>query len=209
MAPRGRPRNFDRDAALKAAMELFWAQGYDGTSLTDLTTTMGINAPSLYAAFGCKEALFREATQLYVDTVGGVTVRALDAGKTARESVAAMLHAADDLPRGSTLPTGCLIVHSAPNRTPDSKAVHTHLVELRQKARAHILARLKRGVAEGDLEDGADFAAIADFYAAVLHGIAVQSRDGASRAAQTAVADCAMAAWDALLTPKTKTRRRA
>src|SRR5262245_28181759 len=174
MATRGRPRSFDRDAALKKAMELFWAQGYDGTSLSDLTKTLAINAPSLYAAFGSKEALFREATQLYVDTVGGVTVRALEAGKTARDSVEAMLRASTELPRGSALPTGCLIVHGAPNKTPDSKGVYSHLVELRQQARAGVLARLKRGVTEGDLDGGADLPAIADFYAAVLHGIAVQ-----------------------------------
>jgi AcrR family transcriptional regulator len=208
MAERGRPRSFDREAALKKAMELFWAQGYDGTSLSDLTRAMGINAPSLYAAFGCKEALFREAATLYVNTVGGVTSRALESGKTARESVEAMLRSAVELPRGH-LPTGCLVVHGAPNRTAESEGAHTHLAQLRQLTRAHVLARLKRGVAEGDLGDGTDLAAIAGFYTTVLHGLAVQSRDGASRQAQSAIIDCAMAAWDALVTPKAKPRRRA
>jgi AcrR family transcriptional regulator len=206
MAPRGRPRSFDRDDALKKAMELFWSQGYDGTSLSDLTKTMGINAPSLYAAFGCKEALFREAADLYIKTVGGVTTRALDAGRTARNSVEAMLRAAAEQPRGH-LPTGCLVVHGAPNRTADSKGAHTHLAELRRQTREHILARLKRGVAEGDLAAGADLAAIAGFYTTVLHGLAVQSRDGMPRQAQGAIIDCAMAAWDSLTaTPKAKRR---
>jgi AcrR family transcriptional regulator len=207
MAPRGRPRSFDRDAALKTAMELFWAQGYDGTSLSDLTKALGINAPSLYAAFGCKEALFREAADLYIRTVGGVTIRALDAGKTARESVASMLRAAAEQPRGH-LPTGCLVVHGAPNRTAESKGAHSHLAALRAQTREHLLARLRRGVAEGDIASGADLNAIAGFYVTVLHGLAVQSRDGVSRSAQAAIIDCAMAAWDSLVTtPAKKTRR--
>jgi AcrR family transcriptional regulator len=208
MANRGRPRSFDRDAALRSAMELFWAQGYDGTSLADLTKTMGINAPSLYAAFGCKEALFREAATLYVNTIGGVTSRALDAGKTARESVDAMLRVSAELPRGA-LPTGCLVVHGAPNDTADAKGAHSHLAALRRRTQEQIKARLKRGASEGDLPGGADLDAIAGFYTTVLHGLAVQSRDGASRQAQGAIIDCAMAAWDALVTPKAKTRRRA
>jgi AcrR family transcriptional regulator len=189
-------------------MELFWAQGYDGTSLSDLTKTMGINAPSLYAAFGCKEALFREAASLYVSTVGGVTIRALDSGKTARESVDAMLRASAELPRGG-LPTGCLVVHGAPNRHTDSEGAHSHLAALRRQTQAHIVARLKRGVAEGDIASGVDLAAIAGFYTTVLHGLAVQSRDGTSRQAQGAIIDCAMAAWDSLVTPKAKARRHA
>jgi AcrR family transcriptional regulator len=208
MAARGRPRSFDRDDALRKAMELFWSQGYDGTSLADLTKTLGINAPSLYAAFGCKEALFREAADLYVKTVGGVTERALDAGKTARESVEAMLRVAAELPRGH-LPTGCLVVHGAPNCTAESKGPHAHLATLRAQTRDHILARLKRGVAEGDIPRGVDLSAVAGFYVTVLHGLAVQSRDGVSRPAQSAIIDCAMAAWDALVTPKAKKTRRA
>ena len=208
MAPRGRPRSFDRDAALRSAMELFWAQGYDGTSLADLTKTMGINAPSLYAAFGCKEALFREAASLYINTVGGVTARALDAGKTARESVDAMLRAAAELPRGA-LPTGCLVVHGAPNRTAESKGAHNFLANVRRQTQEHLRARLERGVRDGDVREGADLGAIAGFYTAVLHGLAVQSRDGVSRPAQSAIIDCAMAAWDTLVTPKAKARRRA
>jgi AcrR family transcriptional regulator len=208
MAGRGRPRSFDRDAALRRAMELFWTQGYDGTSLADLTKVMGINAPSLYAAFGCKEALFREAATLYTNTIGGVTIRALDAGKTARESVDAMLRAAVELPRGH-LPTGCLVVHGAPNRHTDSEGAHSHLAALRRQTQAQIVARLKRGVAEGDIASGADLAAIAGFYTTVLHGLAVQSRDGTPRQAQSAIIDCAMAAWDSLVTPKAKARRRA
>ncbi len=208
MAERGRPRSFDREAALKKAMELFWAQGYDGTSLSDLTKIMGINAPSLYAAFGCKEALFREAADLYIKTIGGVTARALDNGKTARVSVDAMLRAAAELPRGH-LPTGCLVVHGAPNRHTDSAGAHSHLAALRRQAQALIVARLKRGVVAGEIADSADLAAIAGFYTTVLHGLAVQSRDGTPRQAQSAIIDCAMAAWDSLVTPKSKARRRA
>lgn len=75
MAERGRPRNFDRDQALRKAMEVFWSKGYEGASLTDLTAAMGINSPSLYGAFGSKEALFREAVELYRQTDGGAARR--------------------------------------------------------------------------------------------------------------------------------------
>ena len=87
MAERGRPRNFDRAQALRKAMEVFWSKGYEGASLTDLTAAMGINSPSLYGAFGSKEGLFREAVQLYRDTDGAASRRALTDADTARDAV--------------------------------------------------------------------------------------------------------------------------
>src|SRR5919112_1807947 len=91
MAERGRPRAFDRSAALRRAMEVFWQCGYEGASLGDLTAAMGINRPSLYAAFGCKEALFREAVALYDAEEGAEADRALRECRTAREAIEAVL----------------------------------------------------------------------------------------------------------------------
>ncbi|WP_154401311.1 TetR/AcrR family transcriptional regulator, partial [Bordetella pertussis] len=91
MAERGRPRSFERTEALRQAMEVFWSKGYEGASLADLTSAMGINAPSLYAAFGSKEALFREAVQRYADTEGARTRRALLEAPDARAAIEGML----------------------------------------------------------------------------------------------------------------------
>ena len=91
MAERGRPRCFDRAAALEKAMEVFWARGYAGASIAELTEAMGIASPSLYAAFGSKEALFREAVELYVRSDDACTLKMLEGNLTTRESIAAML----------------------------------------------------------------------------------------------------------------------
>src|SRR5437762_7214529 len=95
MSQIGRPREFDRQEALERAMELFWAQGYEGTTLADLQKAMGgITAPSFYAAFGSKEALFREVVDLYKGTQGAPVLKALMQGSTSRASIEGMLRAA-------------------------------------------------------------------------------------------------------------------
>src|ERR1041385_8504455 len=109
MSRTGRPREFDRQKALQSAMELFWAQGYETTTLADLQKAMGgITAPSFYAAFGSKEALFREAVELYKQTQGAPVVQAMAAGPTARASIEAMLRAAVESVCGHGKPRGCL-----------------------------------------------------------------------------------------------------
>jgi AcrR family transcriptional regulator len=199
MTDRGRPRSFDRGVALRRAMELFWAKGYDGTSLSDLTAAMGINSPSLYAAFGSKEALFGEAVRLYGETEGGRVWACLKEAPTAREAIARMLRAsAEDFTRARK-PRGCLIVLGALNADEANEAVCRELQ--RQRAQNVDLLRrcLERGVAEGELPSALDTQAIAMFYATVQHGMSIQARDGASRKALIVVAECAMAAWDSLV----------
>ncbi|MEQ4573431.1 MAG: TetR/AcrR family transcriptional regulator [Gammaproteobacteria bacterium] len=199
MAGRGRPRQFDRDQALHRAMDLFRERGYDAASLGELTQAMGINPPSLYAAFGCKEALFREAVDLYLATVGVHTVRALQEPATAREAIDAMLR---DNVRAftATQPAkGCLVVLGAPHRTAENGAVFDELSTLRERMQKRIRDRLKRGIAEGDVPAGADVAAVAAYYATVLNGLSLQVRDGAPRKRLMSVVDCAMASWDCLV----------
>lgn len=199
MAERGRPRSFDRAAALRRAMEVFWAQGYDGTSMSDLIAAMGVNSPSIYAAFGSKEKLFREAVALYRATEGGRIWGAMTTAPSARAAIETVLRvSAEEFTRPSK-PRGCLIVLGALNADDGNEAVHRELQEHRAENMKMLLLRLKRGVAEGELPDGPDWRAIAAFYITVQQGMSIQARDGASRKVLLAVADCAMAAWDGLV----------
>ena len=197
--PRGRPREFDRDQALARAMHVFWRLGYEATSMADLRERLGLTQASLYAAFGSKEQLFREAVDLYRRTAGTTTLRALQEQPTARESMRAML---EDAARSFTkagVPAGCLVVLGTMNCTAESKPVQDHLHALRLQTPKAIRDRLRRGQTEGDVPRGAPIEAMAHYYTTVLHGLSIQARDGASRKALMAVVDCAMAAWEGLV----------
>lgn len=196
---RGRPRNFDRAEALRRAMEVFWARGYEGTSLTDLTQAMGIERPSLYAAFGCKEALFREAVDLYNDIEGVPARRALETAATARQAIEAMLRDYAAIYTRPGHPPGCMIVLSALLGTPQNKKVRDHLARHRYDSHLSLKARIARGMAEGDMPKEADAERIARFYSTLLEGLSIQARDGASRQSLESVIDGAMAAWDSLV----------
>jgi AcrR family transcriptional regulator len=209
MTARGRPRSFDREAALRRAMEVFWRRGYEGTAVSDLTKAMGINAPSLYAAFGCKEALFREAVALYNATEGAATDRALEAAPTARQAVEEMLRVNAAAYVNPRRPPGCMVTLAATIGTPESAEVREFLAQSREEAQDALERRLARGTAEGDLAEGTDITALAAFYYTVLQGLSIQARDGASRATLTAIVDCAMAAWDGLATPRHRQKRNA
>jgi len=198
-APRGRPRGFDRDAALRAAMEVFWRRGYEGASVSDLTQAMGINAPSLYAAFGCKEALFREAVRLYQESEGAGARRAMDEAPDARAMVEAMLRANIRSYTDPAKPPGCMVVLAAMLGTPENAKVCGFLTGMRKASVADLKKRLDRHRARGTLPRGADTAALAQFYATVLQGLSIQARDGASRRTLDRIADGAMAAWDGLV----------
>ncbi|MBF6435949.1 TetR/AcrR family transcriptional regulator [Nocardia cyriacigeorgica] len=197
MAERGRPRAFDRDVALRRAMEVFWEHGYEGASMTDLTSAMGINSPSLYAAFGGKEALFREAIELYGRTEGGLTARALREEPTARAAIEAMLRDNAVAYTAPDKPHGCMVVLAGSTYTTRTESVREFLIDMRKQTSADIEARLDRGVTEGDLPAGTDTAGLATFYTTVLYGLSVQARDGASHDELTRSIDRAMAAWPA------------
>jgi len=190
---RGRPRAFDRDAALGAAMRLFWARGYSATSIADLTAAMGIGSPSLYAAFGSKEALYAEALDHYRKEHEAIAWDGFFAAPTAREAVAAFLH--DSAAGLARTPDGCMVTLSAVGGEG-----YGELGALVAAARAATLdrvrARLEQGAAAGEIPAAVDLHALARFVQTVQNGMSLLARDGASAAELDSVAATAMLGWD-------------
>jgi AcrR family transcriptional regulator len=199
MAPRGRPRTFDRADALRRAMEVFWDHGYEATSMSDLTEAMGINSPSLYAAFGSKEDLFREAVAYYNETLGATAATELRERPTAREAIAAVLRHHAQVFCDPGYPRGCMIVLAANTCSDRARSVHEYLADWRMVLERDFRDRIERGIAEGDVPAGVDAAAVAAFYNTVNHGMAIQARDGADHSKLSAIAEGAIAAWDGLV----------
>ena len=195
-SPRGRPRSFDEQRALEAALGVFWKHGYEGASLADLTAAMGINRPSLYAAFGNKEELFRRAVEHYVAGVASLHERALRQ-PTARAAVEVFLHAIADSLGDRKNPRGCLLVQSALVCGSSGECVKQELIARRATARAAWRKRFQRAQQEGDLPKDADPAALARYLTTVAAGMAVEAVHGADRAEMLQVADIALEAWPA------------
>ncbi|WP_148254449.1 TetR/AcrR family transcriptional regulator [Aidingimonas lacisalsi] len=200
MSLRGRPRAFDPDLALRSAMNLFWERGYEGATLTDLAAVMGINKPSLYAAFGSKEALFRQAVSLYDKAEGRGIELALHAEPRVRDAIAKFLQLNLASYTDPDKPSGCMIVLAAMIGSPENAGTRDYLAAQRAETRNVLRQRLERGVAEGELAEETDCNVIADFYTTVLQGLSIQARDGATREQLRAIAQAAMAGWESMTT---------
>jgi AcrR family transcriptional regulator len=197
MAVIGRPREFDRGAALEAAMLVFWRKGFVAASMHDLCDAMGVSSPSLYAAFGSKEALYLEAIEHYVQTQGPRVWDRLAEGATARAGVENMLLAGTGfLPKSRATPAGCMVLLGAVGDDWPA-AVARVARKIRLELLGKLRARLQAAVAEGELPASADAEGLSRLYLSVLEGMAVQARDGASQAELKGVAAAAMAAWPA------------
>jgi AcrR family transcriptional regulator len=195
MAVIGRPRGFDREAALEAAMFLFWRKGFAATSMNDLCNAMGIGSPSLYAAFGSKEALYLEAVEYYVRTQGPPIWDKLAQAATARAGVENLLIAwSESLPKSRATPAGCMAMLGAV-----SDEWPTAVVRVVRKVRLEMLgmlrSRLETAVAKGELPASTDVDSLSRFYLSVFQGMAIQARDGATQPELRTVATAAMAAW--------------
>lgn len=186
---RGRPRAFERGVALERAMEVFWASGYEGTSIPMLTEAMGISAQSLYAAFGSKDALYREALEVYRTTIGGFGRRALDEEPDALDAVARLLkESAINFSRAVGAP-GCMISMAPAELTETPLTVLGRT--LRAESVAKVAERLERGVREGQVRHDVDCGAWSRYIGTVVQGMSVQARDGAATEALLTTAEIA------------------
>jgi len=193
----GRPREFDVEKALTAALYVFWEKGFEGASLTDLTSAMGITRPSLYAAFGNKEELFRKALDRYMTTCMRFFREAVQA-PDARSVIEGVLYGYADSQTDGLHPPGCLDTNCALVGSDEIEPVRRALLARREGNEAALRERLQRAYAEGDLPRDADPAALASYVMTVVQGMSVQAASGADRetlykVVQTALRACPIA----------------
>ena len=190
----GRPRAFCVERALDRALQVFWQKGYEGASLSELTQAMGINRPSLYAAYGNKEELFRKALGRYAQSVEAFLDEHLSR-PTAREAVESLFYAVVDALSCPTNPQGCMTVRCNLAGTEAAESVRRELAQQRQRTEVLVRRRLERAQSEGDLPPGADPADLARYVATLQQGMSVQAAGGATHEQLRGVVRTALAAW--------------
>ena len=190
----GRPRSFCKEGALDAAMKVFWRAGYEGASLAELTGAMGINRPSLYATFGNKESLFRQAVDHYEAGPAAYVREALEEA-TARAVVTRLMEGAADLTTDPRYPRGCLSVQGALACSAGAQSVQKEMKWRHGAGERALRLRLQRAKAEGDLPRDAKPAELARYVVTVIRGIAVQAASGTTRKELRGVVQTALLAW--------------
>jgi AcrR family transcriptional regulator len=192
--PKGRPREFDVEKALDRALRVFWRKGYEGATLLNLTKAMGINRPSLYAAFGNKEGLFRKALDRYAEGPAAYVREALNE-PTARAVAERLLGGAIDLFADRRNPRGCLMVQGALACGEAAESIRRELVSHRVAREAAVRQRFERALVDGDLPADSDPADLARYVMTVAQGMAVQAAGGATREELRRVMETALRAW--------------
>lgn len=190
----GRPLSFDRDSALEKAMLTFWETGYETTSISDLTTAMGVTAPSIYTAFGDKKQLFLEAMRRYTGDPNELE-KAFARAPTARDAVAKMLEDAVMLYTGDATPRGCLLASAVATGSKGAADVREAAAQERRVIHAIIFRRIETDIEAGNLPQDTSPSVLADFALAVTQGLSVLARDGKDRDALLAVARASMTGW--------------
>ncbi len=180
-------------------MLAFWRRGYEGTSMADLVQALGIASARIYAAFGSKQDLFREAVQHYEAGDGGFADRAMAQEPRVRDALARVLRDAVATYTDDAHPLGCMVVTAATNCAEENEAVAAWLAEHRRQRTQSLIDRLQRALDEGELRAGTDVQALGDFYATQLHGISVQARDGVPRQRLLAAVETALLLLDTAL----------
>lgn len=193
-ACKGRPREFCTDQALAAALRVFWSKGYEGASMADLTEAMGITKPSLYAAFGNKEALFHKALDLYEAEKLDYMRTALDQ-PSARGVVEHLLRGAVEMQTSQCDPKGCMGVIHMTACGSEAESIKTDVIARRASSQAALVERLERAKREGDLPADADIAGLTQYLYAVLQGMAVQAGSGATREELERLVETGLALW--------------
>ncbi|QIK79062.1 TetR/AcrR family transcriptional regulator [Sphingomonas piscis] len=191
---KGRPREFDVDDALAAALRVFWQKGYEAASLTDLTEAMGITRPSLYAAFGNKEALFRKALDLYEREKLAYVGEALKA-PTSRQVVERLWRGALDMQFSDCQPRGCMRIMSSLSCGPEADSIRCDLNARRQSSRDAICARIEQAKAEGDLPSDTSADGLCSYVTAILQAMSVQAAAGATRRELESLIDTSLGMW--------------
>ena len=191
---RGRPREFDAEDALAAALRVFWSKGYEGASMAELTEAMGITKPSLYAAFGNKEALFRKALDLYEREKMGYIGRALEA-PTSREVAERLLRGAFAQQTSSCEPRGCLGVITSVACGAEAQSIRQEVIARGATSRQAMVDRMLRARDEGDLPADTDVEGLTSMLIAILMGMAVQAGNGATAEQLTRLVDTSLQAW--------------
>ncbi|WP_405081058.1 TetR/AcrR family transcriptional regulator [Paenibacillus chitinolyticus] len=195
----GRPRAFNRDEAVAAAMRLFWEHGFDSTSLAQLRAAMGdISAASFYAAFESKEALFREVVDQYIESYGQVSESFRDESIPPKAAIEQGLRRSARMQTERSHPLGCLLVLSAVTCSPEQNHIREMLAKERERVRSWMKNCIERAVADGELPDSTDIAMLVALFETFLQGISTQARDHVPYEAIDAAITQLMSVWDVL-----------
>jgi AcrR family transcriptional regulator len=195
IAHRGRPREFCVDHALTEALRVFWQKGYEATSLTDLTQAMGITRPSLYAAFGNKESLFRKALDLYEREKLAYIGQALEQPTARKVAEFMMCGAVENATGGDGGPHGCLRVTTSVVCGDGAESIRCEIMERTKSGKDNIVARFERAKAEGDLPAHINPEGLTRVLIAFLQGISIQANMDATREDLDRLVETALAIW--------------
>lgn len=196
---RGRPKSFNEQVALEQAMLLFWQHGYEGTSISDLTQALGITAPSLYATFGDKAALFDRCIVHYVQQEALPAEQILQNAKTAKQAVELYLYESIRHLVQKDKPKGCMLVVATMNCSQQNTFLQEHLKQIRLQSRNKLLERLNLGFEQGEIANLDKVMQLCDFYTTLLYGMTIQAIDGASADHLHSIVKNAMNMWDQII----------